>query len=319
MIELRKDYILDRWVILAPSRKKRPRDFVRQPAAVSASAGICVFCKGNEKLTPKETGRISGKGGSWSMRWFPNLFPAAEEDGQRDVRTDNTFYTFAAAYGSHEIIVETPEHGRQLWDFDEKEVLQLLQVYAGRITELSKKDAVRYVAVFKNHGAEGGASLAHSHSQATSINVLPQQLRDEAAAMKNYPSCPYCGILNTEKNSYRRCFENSHAVAFTPYSSRFNFEIWVFPKRHFRQLSDATADELAGISQLLQQTLARLRELNAPYNFVLHYLPAAGDDFHFHIEVQPRLSVWAGFEFNTGIVINSVTPEDAARFYRGEE
>lgn len=318
MIELRKDYILDRWVILAPSRKKRPKDFIRQASDVSS--GTCVFCKGNEKLTPKETGRISGKGGSWSMRWFPNLFPAVEEDGQKDVRTDNTFYTFAAAYGSHEIIVETPEHGRQLWDFDEKEVMQLLKVYLWRIAELGKKEAAKYVAVFKNHGVEGGASLAHSHSQVTSINVLPQQVREEAAAMKNHPSCPYCGVLNTEKNSYRRCFENSHAVAFTPYASRFNFEIWIFPRRHFRQLSDAANEELMGISQLLQQVLARLKGLNAPYNFVLHYQPAAEPgDFHFHIEVQPRLSTWAGFEFNTGIVISSVTPEDAARFYRGEE
>ncbi|MBI2176553.1 DUF4931 domain-containing protein [Candidatus Woesearchaeota archaeon] len=318
MIELRKDYILDRWVILAPSRKKRPRDFARQASDVSS--GACVFCKGNEKLTPKEIGRINGPDKSWSMRWFPNLFPAAEEDGQKDVRTDNTFYTFAASYGNHEIIVETPKHEMQLWDFSPDGVQQLLKVYVGRISELGRKNAVKYVAVFKNHGAEGGASLAHSHSQVTSINILPPQVREEAAVMKNYPFCPYCNLLNTEKNSYRRCFENNHAVAFTPYASRFNFEIWIFPRRHFRQLSDATTEELAGISELLQRVLSKLRELNAPYNFVLHYLPAAEpSDFHFHIEVQPRLSTWAGFEFNTGIVINSVTPEDAARFYRGEE
>ncbi len=319
MIELRKDYILDRWVILAPSRKKRPRDFVRHASDVSS--GTCVFCSGNEKLTPPEIGRISSLDGSgrWSMRWFPNLFPAVEESGQKEVRTDNTFYTFAASYGSHEIVVETPLHERQLWDFDQGEVLQLLKVYLGRVAELSKKDAVRYVAVFKNHGAEGGASLAHSHTQIASVNILPPQIREEAAAVKNYPNCPHCSILNTEKNSHRRCFENNHAVAFAPYASRFNFEIWIFPRRHFRQLSDATQDELGGISQLLRQVLAKLKELNAPYNFVLHYLPAAEGDFHFHIEVQPRFSVWAGFEFNTGVVINSVTPEDAARFYRGEE
>ncbi len=317
MIELRKDYILDRWVILAPSRKKRPRDFVRQASDVSS--GTCAFCKGSENLTPKEIGRISSKGGNWSMRWFQNLFPAVMEDGPKEARTDNTFYTFAAAYGVHEIIVETPEHGRQLWDFTAGEVLQLLKVYLGRIAELSKNNAVKYVALFKNHGVEGGASLVHSHSQVTSVNILPQQVREEAAAMKNYPSCPYCNILNTEKNSYRRCFENAHAVAFTPYASRFNFEIWIFPRRHFRQLSDATAEELQGISEILQSVLHKLKELNASYNYVLHYLPAAEGDFHFHIEVQPRLSTWAGFEFNTGIVINSVTPEDSARFYRGEE
>ncbi len=319
MIELRKDYILDRWVILAPSRKKRPRDFARQAADTASNA--CVFCSGNEKLTPKEIGRINSPGGGWAMRWFQNLFPAVTEEGPKEARTDNSFYTFAAAYGSHEIIVETPEHGRQLWDFTAEEVLQLLMLYRERITELGKKDSIKYVAVFKNHGLEAGASLAHSHSQVASVNILPQQVREETEAVKNHNSCPYCRIIETEKNSYRRCFENNYAVAFTPYASRFNFEIWIFPRRHFRQLSDATADELQGISQVLQQVLAKLRELNAPYNYVLHYLPATegSSDFHFHIEVQPRLSTWAGFEFNTGIVINSVTPEDAARFYRGEE
>ncbi|MBI2141413.1 DUF4931 domain-containing protein [Candidatus Woesearchaeota archaeon] len=320
MTELRKDYILDRWVILAPSRKKRPRDFIRQPAAVSASTNVCAFCRGNEKLTPPEIGQVSGENGNWSMRWFPNLFPAVEESGQKEPSTDNTFYTFAAAYGSHEVIVETPIHERQLWDFTSSELEQLLRVYVRRIEELGKRAGIKYVAVFKNHGSEAGTSLVHSHTQVASINILPPLIAAEAAAIKKYPHCPYCSIINSEKGSYRRCFENSHAVAFTPYASRFNFEIWIFPKRHFRQLADAAADELHGISEILASVLHKQKELNAPYNYVLHYLPAAEEgNFHFHIEVQPRLSVWAGFEFNTDIIINSVTPEDAARFYRGEE
>ena len=305
--------------------KKRPRDFVRQQAAVASK--LCVFCAGNEKLTPPEIGRVSGADSQWAMRWFPNLFPAAEESGQKDVRTDNTFYTFAASYGIHEIIVETPRHDRQLWDFSAAELKQLLHVYNGRIAALEARGAIRYVAVFKNHGNDAGASIAHSHTQITTTNILPSLIRDEAGAVKifrqanNY--CPYCDIIAREKGSYRRCFENNYAVAFTPYGSRFNFEIWIFPKRHFMRLSEAGEDELQGISDLLAAVLRKLKELNAPYNYVLHYLPsnastdAAGfADFHFHIEVQPRLSVWAGFELNTDIIINSVTPEDAAKFLK---
>ncbi len=325
MIELRKDYILDRWVILASSRKKRPRDFIRR--TVATSTNICAFCRGNEKLTPPEISRINNTdgSGSWSMRWFPNLFPAVEEEGQKEIRTDNTFYTFAGAYGSHEIIVETPMHERQLLDLTATELLQLMKVYQERIAELGNKEGIKYVVVFKNHGSEAGTSLVHSHTQVASINILPPLIMAEAAAIKNHKQknnnqCPYCSIINTEKGSYRRCFENNNAVAFTPYASRFNFEIWIFPKRHFGQLSDATQNDLAGISQLLQQALAKLKELNAPYNYVLHHLPVAeGGDFHFHIEVQPRFSIWAGFELTTDIVINSVTPEDSAKFYRGED
>ena len=327
MIELRKDYLLDRWVILAPMRKKRPRDFVRQQ--VAAASNLCVFCAGHEKLTPPEIGMVAGPGGQWAMRWFSNMFPAAEESGQKDVRTDNTFYTFAASYGVHEVIVETPSHDRQLWDFSPAELKQLLQVYASRIAALEARDGIKYVAVFKNHGNEAGASIAHSHTQVVAVNVLPSLVMEEAAAVKSHAQsrgqCPYCSIVDSEKGSYRRCFENNHAVAFTPYASRFNFEVWIFPKRHFRQLSEAGEDELQGISELLTAILRKLKELNAPYNYILHYLPsnasagAGFSDFHFHIEVQPRLSVWAGFELNTDIIINSVTPEDAAKFYRGEE
>ncbi|MEK6854130.1 MAG: DUF4931 domain-containing protein, partial [Nanoarchaeota archaeon] len=185
MTELRKDYILDRWVILAPSRKKRPRDFVRQTAAVSTN--LCVFCKGNEKLTPPEIGRVSAKdsSGRWLMRWFPNLFPAVAEEGQKEVRTDNTFYTFAAAYGSHDVVVETPQHERQLWDFASTELEQLLKVYRERISALERKGG-KYVVVFKNHGNEAGTSLVHSHTQIASINILPQLIIEEATAIKNH-------------------------------------------------------------------------------------------------------------------------------------
>ncbi len=314
MIELRKDYILDRWVVLAQSRKKRPKEYAKQATVIDSKA--CVFCSGNEKHTPPEIGRIGSKS-EWKMRWFKNLFPAVEEDGQREPRTDNTFYTFAAAYGSHEIVVETPKHERQLWDFSADELSALLAVYADRINELQKKGA-RYVSVFKNHGSEGGASIVHSHSQVISTGFLPPVILEEASAFKNLQGCPYCSIIASEKNSFRRCFENSHAVAFTPYASRFNFELWVFPKRHFKALSEATTEELHGIAEVLSAALKRLKALNAPYNYFLHYLPSEGD-FHFHIEVQPRLSTWAGFELSTGVIINSVLPEEAAKFYRGEE
>src|SRR3989344_4003355 len=184
MIELRKDYLLDRWVILAPMRKKRPRDFVRQQAG--ATSNICVFCAGSEKLTPPEIGRIGSPGSNWALRWFPNMFPAAEDGGQKEVRTDNTFYTFAASYGAHEIIVETPSHGRQLSDFSPAELKQLLHVYTGRLAALEARDGVKYVSVFKNHGSEAGASIAHSHTQVVAVNVLPSLLREEAAAVNSH-------------------------------------------------------------------------------------------------------------------------------------
>ncbi|HLC64601.1 MAG TPA: DUF4931 domain-containing protein [Candidatus Nanoarchaeia archaeon] len=312
-MELRKDYILNRYVILAAARKFRPREFVKEE---TKEAEQCFFCAGNENLTPPEIGRIS-EGKRWVMRWFPNKFPAVEPKGNAEIRTDNTFYTFSDAYGYHEIIVETPEHSKQLWDLEEETIEKLFRVYNERINALAIKDKIRHVVVFKNHGKDAGTSLVHSHTQIAAINLVPPYIQEKAEATKRHGSCPYCSIIAGEKNSYRRCFENDTMVAFAPYASRFNYEIWIFPKRHIVSLADFTDGEFKDISGIAKQILSKLKELNVSYNYCLQYSPA-GESLHFHIEVLPRAATWAGFEFSSNIIINSVSPEDAAKFYRGE-
>ena len=198
MIELRKDYLLDRWVILASMRKKRPRDFIRQSAAVASQ--VCVFCEGNEKLTPPEIGRISSPNGKWSMRWFPNLFPAAEKSGQKDVRTDNIFYTFAASYGSHEILVETPKHDRQLWDFSAAELNQLLHVYTDRIGSLEGRDAKKHGFPIRMAGKlaplEGVVYVARgATNNAGSIFQLRKMLRSALHAQERKLGFSFVEIL----------------------------------------------------------------------------------------------------------------------------
>ncbi|MBI3051638.1 galactose-1-phosphate uridylyltransferase [Candidatus Woesearchaeota archaeon] len=312
-MELRKDYILDRWVYLAKGRKDRPREFSHDEAV--AQDKTCFFCPGNEAMTPPEIGRVKSREG-WSIRWFPNKFAAVAEEGSFDVKTDNTFFTFSDAYGRHEIVVDTPVHGRQLWDLEVADLAALLGVWWRRIQELHNVRGVRYVSVFKNHGREGGASLVHSHSQIATTSIVPPAVLEESSAARSFGSCAYCRIVQVEKSSNRRCFESSGFAAFAPYASRFNYEVWLFPKRHvrlFSDLSQAEAGELAGV---LRNVLLRLKSINAPYNIIVHYSPR-GDDLHAHLEVLPRLSVWAGFEFTSGAVINTVSPEDAAAFYRG--
>ncbi|MBI2574691.1 DUF4921 family protein [Candidatus Woesearchaeota archaeon] len=319
-MELRKDYILDRWVYLAAERMKRPVEFKRETVEESKT---CFFCPGNEALTPPEIGRVNkeGKEGSseWLIRWFLNKFPAVEEKSPESAaaRTDNEFFTFASAYGRHEIVVETPNHDEQLWDLGRAHLAELLRIYSGRIDELEKMPGMKYVTVFKNHAREAGTSLVHSHTQIASIALLPPAVIDELNASKRFSTCPYCRIVDIERKSFRRCFENSSFAAFAPYASRFNYEVWIFPKRHVRRFSELDNGELDALAEVLGQVLGKLKSISAPYNFFLHYA-IKGDDLHAHIEVLPRLSIWAGFEFSTGATINSVTPESAAAFYRGE-
>jgi len=313
-IELRKDYILDRWVIIASERKKRPREFKKTK---SKKEEICYFCPGNENLTPKETGRIE-KNNKWIIRWFPNKFPAVDLKGNPEIRCANEYFTYSDAFGIHEVIVETPNHNKQLADLTEEHIKKVLKVYAKRIKELSKTAGTKYVLIFKNEGMEAGTSLIHSHTQLMTYNKIPVLVEDEVNASKTYRTCPYCEIISIEKNSYRRVFENDNFVSFTPYASRFNYEIWIFPKEHIRSITEMDETKLGDLASMLKKILLKLKEINLSYNFFLHYAPDE-KDLHFHIEVCPRLAVWAGFELATNATINSVSPEDAAKFYRGEE
>lgn len=321
MGELRKDYILDRWVIISSDRAKRPHEFAKE-AVNPGSAKDCFFCPGNESQTPPEISRVENddkntkKKWQWKIRVFPNKFSAVKPEGEYNIKTDNQFYTFSANYGKHEVIVETPDHKEQLWDLDKGRIRGVLDAYCRRIKEIGKMQGIGYVCVFKNSGKDAGTSIIHSHSQVIGYNKVPEFVQQKINASKNYPICPYCSIIPREKDSYRRCFENNTFVAFTPYASRFPFEIWIFPKEHTMSIVDLDNGRLDDLADMLLKILRKLRKLNAPFNYVVHNAPD-GQDLHFHIEVLPRLATWAGFEFS-GTVINAVNPEDAAKFYRGE-
>ncbi|MEM2916017.1 MAG: hypothetical protein QXT19_01505 [Candidatus Woesearchaeota archaeon] len=312
MGELRKDYILDKWVVYSAGRSARPREF--RHATEKVANDKCCFCPGNEYMTPPEIGRLGTKN-KWQVRWFENKFPALVPEGQAEPRTDNRFFTFAGNYGYHEIIVETPDHSRQLSDLSAGEIAAVLGVYRERIEALLKKPKIKYVSIIKNHGYHGGTSLVHTHTQVFATAFVPPAVREKVVAVRRFISCPYCGIVAIEKNSERKCFENDGWLAFCPYASMYNYEVWIFPKQHIGALADA---DLQGLADMLRSVLSRLATLNVDYNFYLTYSPP-GEDLHLHISVMPQIAVYGGFERGSGAVINSVLPELAAKFYRGEQ
>jgi UDPglucose--hexose-1-phosphate uridylyltransferase len=296
--ELRKDYLLDRYVIIAKERGKRPNDFVHKGKKGKRKEGICFFCPGNEHLTPREISRVE-ENGKWVIRNFPNKFPATKW---------------------HEIIVETPTHGKELSDLGVERIVKVFEVYAERINEIKKDKNVKYVLIFKNSGKEAGASLEHSHTQLIGLEMMPTLVQKEVNASKEYVkkkgTCPYCDIWRREIKSERKVFEDAYSAAFTPYASRFPFEVWLMPKRHVRNIDDLDKKELYSFAETLKKILMRLNSsLNCPpYNYYLHVSPDV-EDLHFHIELFPRLAKLAGFEFGSGIIINVMPPEIAAEHY----
>jgi len=240
-----------------------------------------------------------------------------DKKGNPKIDTHDRFFTFADAYGDHEVIVETPDHSKQMYDLDEAELTDLLKVYRGRIDELGNQPNIKYVSVFKNEGKKAGTSIIHSHSQLISLNTVPPRVRHKIEGAKKFPSCPYCDVVKIEAQGDRKVYEDDTFLTFTPYASRFNFEAWIFPKEHKKTFMDFSDDELAVLASHIKRILVKLKELNANFNMVIYYSPK-GEDLHFHIEFLPRIATHAGFELETGVIINAVAPEVAAQFYKGE-
>ncbi len=308
---LRKDYLLERYVYYAISRGKRPVEFKK--IIEKAPAGVCYFCPGSESLTPLEIGRI-GSGEKWELRWFQNKFPAVEKKGSGKL-LGPPFFKEGSNYGTHEVIAETKNHDEQLAETPVGHIAALLKIYQERIREISKEKQVKYVSVFKNHGKDAGTSIIHEHSQIISLSHIPPLIREEIAKRKKFRSCPYCTIIKKEAKSERLIAENDAFVAFAPFASRFNYEAWIFPKRHLRSFADFRDQDYLHCAELLKKILMKLRSMDAPYNYYVHYSPK-GEDLHFHIEITPRIATYAGFELGTGCVINSILPEDAAERYK---
>lgn len=340
MPELRRGPIADRWVIVAPERAKRPSDFLtsdEQPNGLTPDN--CPFCVGNEYKTPPEIYRASNKDGSWQVRVVPNKFPAMHDYPELGRTSVDGFYERMNGVGTHEVIIESPEHEKGIPDLPLEDVKTLIDTYTVRLRELRKDDRYRYILLFENHGKRAGASLSHPHSQIIATPIVPQLVRSELQAAHAYyeekERCLFCDVMVMELQSGKRIIEETDEyVAFTPYASRFPFEITIMPKKHTHDFADICDEQRREFARILKRTLFRLKQLlgDPPYNLVLHNspnpIPRPGKpgywatlqyDYHWRIEILPRLTTVAGFEWGTGFYINPMPPEDAARYLKEVE
>jgi UDPglucose--hexose-1-phosphate uridylyltransferase len=327
MPELRRDPIVGRWVIIATERARRPNQFRR---AEDPPGGLCPFCPGHEDKTPAEV-YVSGRPAvpanttGWKVRVVPNRYPALMIEGDLD-REAVGIYDQMNGVGAHEVVIETPEHARDLSELSDAEVTEVLFAFKARVLDLKNDQRFRYVLIFKNHGSAAGATLEHTHSQLIALPVTPRQVVDEIDGARRHHEhrerCIYCDIVGQErKDRTRLVFENEEFVVFEPWAPRSPFETWIVPRRHESNFEAEPKERLAYAAQALRVTLAKLMTgLGRPaYNFMVHSNPlrdAASASYHWHIEVVPALTQVAGFEWGSGFHINTVPPEEAADFLR---
>ncbi len=328
MSELRKDPVVGRWVIISPERGKRPSDYATKRE--ESLEGFCPLCPGNEALTPPEVFAFREKGTrpdgpGWSIRVVPNKFPALTREETLRRRNDGIFESMAGV-GEHEVVIETPNHGVELSSLPLDTLKKILFVFKLRMEELAKDSRFSYVVVFKNRGREAGASLRHSHSQIIALPIVPKRVREELNGGKRYHrdrgACVFCEIVEQERRrGVRLIEENGDFVAFAPFAARFPFETWIVPKAHASSYKMIRQSQYQTLAAILSNTLKRLDKVleEPPYNLVFHTAPIREDDlpyFHWHIEIIPKVTKVAGFEWGTGFYINPTPPEHSAAYLR---
>lgn len=299
--ELRKDYLLNKYVIITPGRAARPRD-VKEETIISRVAH-CPFCP--ENIDEKNVvDRLNAPDGEITS--LKNIFPAVSLDNKK-------------AYGAQEVIIETTRHKPELHNLSESQIEKLLKMYARRTEILSKTKDIEYVLCFKNQGSKAGASIVHAHSQVFASQFLPPDIKEELALARAYrierKTCAYCDIIKKEVKSERLVYEDKFAAVFTPFASRYHYEAWIFSKRHLDNITKFNDNEFKSFAKIIKKILLKLSELNLSFNYFLHQVISDSDQ-HFYLKIQPRDSVWAGVELGSGLVINSIAPEEAAKFFR---
>lgn len=333
MPELRRDPIVGRWVIISTERAGRPRDFFEDTHARQPTTDLCPFCPGQEHLTPHEVlayrpqqGPANSSG--WTVRVVPNKFPALQVEGEMG-REGMGLYDRMNGIGAHEVIIETPDHKATLADLAPKHIEDILWSYRDRMVDLKRDIRLRFILVFKNHGAAAGATLEHTHSQLIALPVVPTSVAAEIDGCRSHyqqkERCIYCDIVRQELTERTRIVaDNPEFVVVTPFAPRFPFEMWILPKRHAAYFEESQKTQFEWLARILSESLRRMDRVlsNPAYNFILHTSPLhekTGDFYHWHIELIPKLTQVAGFEWGTGFYINPVTPEESAKFLRDAE
>jgi UDPglucose--hexose-1-phosphate uridylyltransferase len=332
--QLRRDPVIGRWVIIATERAKRPADYDHSHNPPNGGGSIpehrddCPFCYGNEAQTPPEV--LAYRDGSppntpgWSIRVVSNKYPALRVEGELN-KEGMGIYDIMNGIGAHEVIIETPRHNASLGNMQPAEVESLLWAINDRITDLRNDKRLKYIMVFKNCGPEAGATLEHPHSQLIATPVIPKRVSEELFGCDTHyrlrERCIFCDIIKQELYDQRRIvLETEKFLVIAPFASRFPFELWMLPKRHIASFRLTNKEEMQDFSWVLREVIRKMEGvLNyPPYNFMLHTSPCQDEElnhYHWHIELTPKLTKIAGFEWGTGFYINPTPPEDVAHIF----
>lgn len=333
MSEVRRDIVTDTWVIIDTEDDTIPKSIPEQQKETSD----CPLCEGNEQRTPNEIWAVrdgsSVNQPGWKVRVIPNIYPILQVEGKLE-KSGIGVYDMVSGIGANEVIVEAPHHTPHFFDLADEQVMLILQTYRIRIEDLHKDKRLRYILIFKNHGEAAGASgIDHPHSDLIALPATPIRVKQKLSGCREYFSykerCLFCDIIQQEiEMADRLVFLSDHFAVITPYASRFPFELLIIPRQHQFSYTMIKEEQVHDLAQVLKRVLRVMHHAlnDPPYNLILNdspnllpkqnYWATIMDDFHWHIEIIPRLYRRTGFELGTGFYINRFAPEKAAGLLR---
>jgi len=321
--ELRFNLVSKDWVVIATGRARRPETFAtHQRMKQETPEQECPFC--NLTSQEKPVLEYEDEKGDWVVAVVPNKFPAFSFARSLYERTDG-IYSLMDGVGFHEVAI-TRDHKKSLAELPVLQIKKVIDAYQERYLDLANEKFVSYVAIFHNHGHEAGASVAHPHSQIIAMPLIDPDLRRSLngshSFFEKHGQCVHCKMIEADLADGRRIvFANEKFVALVPFASRVAFEVRIYPKEHHAYFERIKETDKVLLAQAFKEALGRIfKGMNDPaYNFFLHTAPSDGKDYnhyHWHFEILPKTSTWAGFELGTGIEISTVQPEEAARYLR---
>jgi UDPglucose--hexose-1-phosphate uridylyltransferase len=337
--ELRIDQLTGLPAILAPGRADRPDSF-RARASEPKGPGDCPFCEGREDRTPPESYATRAGGGAadtpgWTTRVVPNLYPALGEGVEVSVgSTSGEAGAFASAgdpllasrragepdlfasrpaAGAHEVIVNAPQHATAMAELDEAQVAVAVETWRERMRAHGE---AAYVQVIVNEGGGAGASLEHTHAQLYALDFVPAAVARERERAGAYAERTAGGSLLSDilveevRRKERLVAIDEEAALICPWASRSPFELRVVPRAAAASFAEDTTG--AAMIHTALRLLAKRFDGSPELNLWVRTAPRGTEHFHWHVDVAPRLSVKAAFEFATGVDIDTYPPERAA-------
>jgi len=325
MVEIRKDYFTEKLSIVTGERSSRI-------PGKHLDHGKCPFCPGNESMTPpadlvlvkmgetlvKQADEEGQLVTGWVVRAFPNKYPIVTPNAPASYG-EYPHYS-EPAIGYHYVVVATPKHDEPFARIDIDQWTNVLATVQDKVRWLYAQRGVSYVVTFINHGKGSGETIEHPHLQIITIPRLPPNIEVEAVTVQNSLNelgvCPMCQIVASESGGPRQIISTEFYIAFAPWASSHSYELWIYPKRHQTSLLKLSQKELMDLALMLRSTLGGLSKVlpGVGFNLVIHSSSEkkTTKQIHWHIEVYPRASSWAGLELGTGVFVSEISPETAA-------